>query len=307
MEKSYQELVPTCLDMNQELIDFFNLYPDMKDVNIFDKKNNLVQTLSQLQNSMTKLKIFQKTYVLHENGFRKVIKMSLSNFKGELAVKKICYLNKHTNLDIILKEVIIHSKLKHPLIIPLLDFFIDINDIEKYKIYIVTELGIETLYTIKNLSYDKILDYYLQILEAIEYCHNNSIIYGDLKPENIVLFNQDKIKLIDFGGASFIHEKEYYYGTFDYSSPKYISCLDMYNNIYKDLWSLGVLLYELCTQNTPFYSKCHTETRLKIMNIEYTMSDDIPLNFQQVIKGLLVRVPKDRLTIPQIREILLQK
>ena len=93
------------------------------------------------------------------------------------------------------------------------------------------------------------------------YLHENGVIHRDLKPENIIIVNR-VAKLADFGWATHT-PREYnhhlcrkritFCGTFEYVSPE-IVIGDYYDHLV-DVWSVGVLCYELCTGHAPFESQ----------------------------------------------------
>ncbi|XP_015271961.1 PREDICTED: cGMP-dependent protein kinase 2 isoform X5 [Gekko japonicus] len=91
------------------------------------------------------------------------------------------------------------------------------------------------------------------VTEAIEYLHRISVIYRDLKPENLILDAQGYIKLVDFGFAKKIGagQKTWTFcGTPEYVAPEVI--LNKGHDFSVDFWSLGILVYELLTGNPPF-------------------------------------------------------
>ncbi|XP_042325649.1 cGMP-dependent protein kinase 2 [Sceloporus undulatus] len=91
------------------------------------------------------------------------------------------------------------------------------------------------------------------VTEAIEYLHCISVIYRDLKPENLILDAQGYIKLVDFGFAKKIAagQKTWTFcGTPEYVAPEVI--LNKGHDFSVDFWSLGILVYELLTGNPPF-------------------------------------------------------
>ncbi|XP_066488175.1 cGMP-dependent protein kinase 2 isoform X4 [Tiliqua scincoides] len=91
------------------------------------------------------------------------------------------------------------------------------------------------------------------VTEAIDYLHRTSIIYRDLKPENLLLDAQGYIKVVDFGFAKKIGagQKTWTFcGTPEYVAPEVI--LNKGHDFSVDFWSLGILVYELLTGNPPF-------------------------------------------------------
>ncbi|GAM27189.1 hypothetical protein SAMD00019534_103640 [Acytostelium subglobosum LB1] len=90
-----------------------------------------------------------------------------------------------------------------------------------------------------------------EIILAVEYLHQNNIIYRDLKPENILIDNYGHIKLADFGFAKKIEEKTMSMcGTIDYMAPEVM--LGNGHGKAVDWWAVGIVLYELITGFPPF-------------------------------------------------------
>jgi len=93
------------------------------------------------------------------------------------------------------------------------------------------------------------------VVDAITYLHSMSpkILHRDLKPENI-LISGDKIKIIDFGWSNQNDDfRNTYCGTPDYLSPEMI--MGTGHNEKLDIWTLGILMYELLSGTPPFTPK----------------------------------------------------
>ena len=87
----------------------------------------------------------------------------------------------------------------------------------------------------------------VQLLESLQFLKQEGIIHGDLKPDNIMMKRDSKIALIDFGFAT--TEKDQLntpYEPFDYRAPELLLGRRRYTHAI-DMWSLGVILYELST------------------------------------------------------------
>ena len=93
-----------------------------------------------------------------------------------------------------------------------------------------------------------------QVILAFEYLHNRNIIYRDLKPENVLLGRHGYVKITDFGTAKVVTGRTYTLcGTPEYIAPEIILSKGYGKAI--DWWTLGILIYELVSGSTPFYSK----------------------------------------------------
>lgn len=92
------------------------------------------------------------------------------------------------------------------------------------------------------------------VILGLEYLHSENILYRDLKAENILLFHDGYAKLSDFGLAKLISREDEINktqaGTALYNAPEMVMQLGYNKSV--DFWSLGILLYQLATGETPF-------------------------------------------------------
>ena len=152
-----------------------------------------------------------------------------------------------------INERILLSKLNSPLMIKLFYCFQD----EK-NLYFIMEFvqGGELLYHLKkHIRFDdeRTKFYIAELILALDYLHQNNIIYRDIKPENILIDKTGHIKLIDFGLSKIIKSNEKMLticGTPYYLAPEIVKGKG-YNNS-ADWWSLGCLMYEMLSGNPPF-------------------------------------------------------
>ena len=103
-----------------------------------------------------------------------------------------------------------------------------------------------------NLSFDECIDYMLQILDGMNKIHSMGILHNDLKPDNMVLLADGTIKICDFGIASHASSKEEakILGTANYLAPEVI--LNRKYSVQSDIYSVGIIFYELLTGELPF-------------------------------------------------------
>lgn len=152
------------------------------------------------------------------------------------------------------KEVEIHQKIDHESIVRFHGQFLHQN-----HLFLVLEYlqGGNLFQYIKNncpLDPLEIRSYFKQIAHAFRYLHSKGIVMRDLKPENIILSDCRKnAKLCDFGWSSYIEDKEWLNqmaGTYVYMAPEALN--SQMQGFETDIWSLGILLFELYHGYEPF-------------------------------------------------------
>ncbi|MDQ2087922.1 protein kinase [Herbivorax sp. ANBcel31] len=153
----------------------------------------------------------------------------------------------------------------------------------------LTDDGFKNPKTIKEVAL-----VFLDILEGVKFLHKKNICHGDIKPQN-VLFNSTQVKLTDFGTSKFIENVFVKTvdagGTWAYMAPEIAGSNKRY--LISDIYSLGVLLYQLLTGRTPH------ETPIQVINnIPFPkpreINDNIPKSLEEIILKALQRNPEDR-------------
>ena len=153
----------------------------------------------------------------------------------------------------------------------------------------------------------EILHYFYEILQGLYYLHKNRVLHRDLKTLNIFLTKDNHIKIGDFGVSKKLINNNIYAYTF-VGTPYYLSPEICQNKAYdekSDVWSLGVIIYELITLNKPFDSQSQMGLFMKILKgkpapiintIKHSYSQKL---INMVIENLLDKDPLTRYGILQ--------
>ncbi|XP_030374176.1 aurora kinase C isoform X2 [Scaptodrosophila lebanonensis] len=200
------------------------------------------------------------------------------------------------------REIEIQSHLRHPHILRLYAYFHD-----DVRIYLILEYAPQgTLFNAlqaqpqKRFSESQSAIYIKSLSSALIYLHERDIIHRDIKPENLLLGHKGVLKIADFGWS--VHEpnsmRMTLCGTVDYLPPEMVQGKPHTKNV--DLWSLGVLCYELLVGRAPFFSNNYDETYKKILKVDYKLPDHISKAAAHLISKLLVLNPQHRLPLDQI-------
>ncbi|OMJ69407.1 hypothetical protein SteCoe_32875 [Stentor coeruleus] len=246
--------------------------------------------------------------LLGEGSFGKCYLVEAQSDKCRCVIKQIDIgIMTQEEKDETIREALILRNLNHPNIIQ----FRDAYTTKKKKLCIVMDYadGGDMQSKIKErngrlFQEDQVLDWFVQICLAMKHVHDRKILHRDLKSQNIFLTRTGRIKLGDFGIAKVlsatVDNAKTMVGTPYYLSPEIVE-----NRPYSfksDIWSLGVLLYEMCCLKPPFDATSLHFLALKIVRGQYP-----PLNkqFSQPLRNLVTKMLKtDSNQRPTIHEIL---
>ena len=144
------------------------------------------------------------------------------------------------------------------------------------------------------------ISYSRQILAALRYAHKNGIIHRDIKPHNVLVDREGQIKVADFGiaraGASEMTEAGSIVGTAQYLSPEQARGAPVDES--SDLYSTGIVLYELLTGTVPFTGETPVEIAMKHLSqtpeAPSARRPEIPRDLDLVVLRALAKEPSDR-------------
>ncbi|GKV34291.1 hypothetical protein SLEP1_g42669 [Rubroshorea leprosula] len=189
------------------------------------------------------------------------------------------------------QEIEILRKLKHENIIEMLDSFET-----PQEFCVVTEFAQGELFEIieddKCLPEEQVQVIAKQLVRALHYLHSNRIIHCDMKPQNILIGAGCVVKLCDFGFAC----------AMSVNTVVLRSIKEQPYNHTADLWSLGVILYELFVGQPPFYTNSVYALIWHIVKDPVKNPDDMSPTFKSFLKGLLNKEPQNRVTWPALLE-----
>lgn len=164
-------------------------------------------------------------------------------------------------------------------------------------------------------SEDDIKHVFSGLLEGLSYLHQNHIVHRDIKPMNVMIEydanNQPTAKIIDFGISKNVQQNaavSNIIGTFEYMAPEQFDPKASISP-QTDIWSFGVLLYEIFTNQMPFGSRRSGDADSKIIAAILNQQTPnklhtIPQPYQSVIELCLVKNAKDRAPISQLLGLL---
>lgn len=179
------------------------------------------------------------------------------------------------------------ANLSHPNLVTVYDF-----GWEKDQPYFVMEYvdGWDLKTLIRHgapLAVERALELFLQICAGVGYAHRNQIVHGDLKPQNVLVTRAGEVKVVDFGIAATLWSRDPDRTT--WATPQYLSpeqAAGQPPTPASDVYSLGLILYEMLTGRLPF----EAATPAELLQAHLTQAPPSPKRFQPALPDDLVEI-----------------
>jgi len=255
--------------------------------------------------------------ILGEGGMAFVYKARDTQLERFVAIKtlKPNYVNQETFVDRFKREAKTAANLNHPNIVQIFDW-----GIEDEPYFVMEYIEGNTLTSIiaknRTISLSDILFIGAQVSSGLHAAHQKGLVHRDIKPGNIMITPDGKVKVTDFGIVSLQNEESditktgSILGTASYISPEQAQGKSV--SIESDLYSLGTVLYELITGKAPFSGDSPISTAAKHLTEKPEKPSlfrrDLPRGVESAILKLLEKATYDRFkSAEDLRAILLQQ
>ncbi|SHE34410.1 serine/threonine protein kinase [Tissierella praeacuta DSM 18095] len=197
------------------------------------------------------------------------------------------------------------ASLSHPNIVNIYDVGVE-NDEDSQIYYIVMEyIKGKTLKEIikenGKLSIENTLEYSYRIAEALQHAHKNHLVHRDIKPHNIMITDDNRVKVTDFGIAraatsSTMTTTSNVLGSVHYFSPE--QARGGYTDEKSDIYSLGIVMYEMLTGKLPYEGESPITVALKHVQEDIRppreFNSEIPIGFENIILKCVQKRQADR-------------
>jgi len=199
------------------------------------------------------------------------------------------------------REAISASSLSHPNIVEMYD----VGEDEGQYFIVMEYVNGKTLKSLIKkrgaLTLPEVIDIMLQLTSAISCAHESYIIHRDIKPQNVMILEDGRVKITDFGIALALNSTELtqtnsVMGSVHYLPPEQANGTG--STVKSDIYSLGILMYELLTGKIPFKGETAVEIAIKQMKEQIPSVRDINPNIPQSVENIIIKAcaknPKNR-------------
>ena len=197
------------------------------------------------------------------------------------------------------------ASLSHPNIMNIYDVGVEEMDNKQIHYIVMEYIQGKTLKELirerGKLSYDEVIEYSIQIAEALRHAHNNHIVHRDIKPQNIMINQENRIKVTDFGiaraaSSSTLTTTSNVLGSVHYFSPE--QARGGYTDEKSDIYSLGIVMYEMVTGRLPYDGESPISIALKHVQEDIVppieLDNSIPRGLNAIIMKCVQKRQGDR-------------
>jgi serine/threonine-protein kinase len=210
------------------------------------------------------------------------------------------------------REAEIAGQLSHPSIVTIYDVGVDRELTYMAMEFLEGENLEKHIFKDNLLSFGEILEIIAEVAKALHFAHKADVIHRDIKPANIMLLRNGGVKVTDFGIAKAISSSRtktgVILGTPNYMSPEQIMGQKM--DLRSDIFSLGVLFFQLLTGELPFHGENLSSLLYQITQVRHpsvrSYNPKIPRVFEQILNKALAKDPKDRFSNAEEMERILR-
>ncbi|KAI8092997.1 kinase-like domain-containing protein [Halteromyces radiatus] len=227
---------------------------------------------------------------------------------GYIVALKVLYKKEIMSLGVerqLRREVEIQGSLRHPNIIRLYGYFHD-----ETRVFLILEFAskgelYKELQIKKRFMESVAAKYVAQLANALLYLHHKRVIHRDIKPENLLLGLNGELKIGDFGWSVKTDvqdsRRSTLCGTLDYLPPEMVEGKN--HDVNADIWSLGVLLYEMICGKPPFEdTEGDKETYQRIIQVDISYPDFVSKEARDLIQKLLQYKAAHRIPLREVLE-----
>jgi serine/threonine protein kinase len=218
---------------------------------------------------------------------------------------KLATLKENNLMEQMRREIDIHYALRHPRIVRLVFDFSDGQYCFLGMEFVKGGSLFEHLQRAGRLPTSEAARFFKETSDALSYLHHlpTKVIHRDIKPENVLLDTDRHVKLADFGWSNVLQaasKRKTFCGTLDYLAPEMIRGEGHDESL--DMWSMGVLLYEMACGRSPFGAKTQDQTCKRILRRELRFPEGTDAEVRDLVEQLLQITPRDRLNVRQALE-----
>eukprot|EP00347_Sterkiella_histriomuscorum_P001996 403369877 len=279
-----------------------------------DEINDILSCSVDINAEKVSLDDFEFELLLGKGTYCTVFRTKFKPNQKNYALKKLdkVYIQKNKKQKNLIKEKKLLLSLNHQNIIRLYQTFQDENYVYFMYEFMTKGTLARMIRKFKNQFPLNLARFYAaEIINALEYLRSKEIVHRDLQPLNILIDKDYHLKICDFGDAqkqdemqslnierlssnfSFCQNQVNFVGSINYASPE--SLEDTTQTYSTDLWSLGVIIYEMITGELPFKSEQVWDNIQQILNVDYRFPIGLDPQAQDLIKQLLIKDPTRRI------------